>query len=190
MRPNKSAKDIIGKKGEDIVKEFLKKQGYLILPSSLIQDNGAPVLDGEKLKIILPNNLTWKDKQPGWVEVKTKSFATYHRTPPRRWEHGLPLRHWEAYQRVQEFTNIKVSLAVLELDTKLLLIAILEHLEPNKRIFPMQGELHIFLARDDFDNWFSLDTILPNPLQPIAPRTLAQAKAPMSKQGKLNGRPH
>jgi hypothetical protein len=185
MRVHKTAKNIIGKKGEDIVKEFLKKQGYFILPSSLIQDDGAPVLEGEKLKIILPNNLTWKDKQPGWVEVKTKSYATFHLNPPRRWEHGLPLRHWVAYQEVQKFTNTQVSLAVLELDTKLLLIAPLDHLAQNKRISQIQGEPHIFLARDDFDNWFSINTEIPNPIRPIAPRTLTQIKAPMYKQGQL-----
>jgi len=178
----------IGKKGEGIVRSWLKKQGYIILPSSLIEEGGAPMLTGEHIKAILPNNLTWKEKQPGWVEVKTKSFATLHEKPPHRWEHGLPLQHWNAYLKVQELTNIPVSLAVLELDTKLLLIGSLDSLEKGKRVFYMEGKPHIFLNRldnknrSDFEQWYSINLSLPDPIQPLARRTEEQGSAPTVAQ--------
>lgn len=183
----------IGAQGEAIVRKWLKRQGYLILPASLIKDTGAPMLTGEQIKAILPNNLTWKDGQPGWVEVKTKSCATKHVNPPQRWEHGLPLRHWNAYLKVQELTGIPVSLAILELDTKLLLLGTLNSLEKGKRVYLMKGAPHVFLNRldsknrSDFELWYPLgrDYSLPDSIEAIAPRTCAQGKAPIVKQSEL-----
>lgn len=178
----------IGKQGEAIVREWLKRQGYNILPASQIEEGGAPMLTGQRLKVILPDNLTWREGQPGWVEVKTKSHATEHKNPPHRWEHGLPLRHWNAYLQVQELTRIPVSLAILELDTKLLLIGTLTSLERGKRVFPMEGEPHIFVNRldrknrTDFEQWYSIDLSLPEPIQPVAPRTQEQPPAPIAAQ--------
>lgn len=192
--PGDPRKDI-GVRGEAIVREWLKRHGYVILPASLIEDTGAPMLTGEHIKAILPNNLTWKEGQPGWVEVKTKSQATEHHNPPHRWEHGLPLRQWNAYFKVQELTNIPVSLAILELDTKLLLIGTLASLERGKREFYMEGEPHIFVNRldlrkghknrSDFEQWYSIDLSLPEPIQPIASRTQKQETAPKVAQLRL-----
>jgi hypothetical protein len=146
------------------------------------------MLTGERIKAILPNNLTWKERQAGWVETKTKSFATLHQKPPHRWEHGLPLRHWNAYLKVQELTNIPVSLAILELDTKLLLIGTLASLERGKRLSLMKGEPHIFVNRldhknrSDFEQWYSIDLTLPEPIEPVAPRTQEQSPAPIVAQ--------
>ncbi len=178
----------IGAQGEAVVRNWLKRYGYLILPASLINDTGAPMLTGAQIKAILPNNLTWKQGQPGWVEVKTKSCATKHVNPPPRWEHGFPLRQWNAYLKVQELTRIPVSLAILELDEKLLLLGTLNSLEKGKRVYPMQGEDHVFLNRldrknrSDFEQWFTVDLSLPEPIQPIAERTRKQGKAPIVKQ--------
>lgn len=185
-----SRKDI-GVQGEAIVREWLKRQGYVILPASLIEDTGAPMLTGERIKAILPNNLTWKEGKPGWVEVKTKSFATEHKKPPHRWEHGLPLRQWNAYLKVQELTNIPVSLAIVELKSKLLLIGTLASLERGKRVSYMEGEPHVFLNRvdsknrSDFEQWYSIDLSLPEPIQPTAPRTQRQQSAPTTAQPRL-----
>lgn len=187
----------IGKQGEAIVREWLKRLGYFVLPSSLIEEGGAPMLTGQRLKVILPDNLTWREGQPGWVEVKTKSCATEHKNPPHRWEHGLSLRHWNAYLKVQELTNIPVSLAILELDTKPLLIGTLSSLERGKRVYLMEGELHVFVNRldrknrSDFEQWYSMesggpgplnDLSLPDPIQPVAPRTQKQPSAPKVAQ--------
>ncbi|MBA7529735.1 hypothetical protein ES705_21934 [subsurface metagenome] len=182
----------IGAQGEAIVREWLKRRGYFVLPASLIDEGGAPMLTGQHIKAILPNNLTWKEGQPGWVEVKTKSDATEHLEPPHRWEHGLPLRQWNAYLKVQEVTKIPVSLAILELKNKLLLIGTLTSLDRGKRIFLMEGKPHVFLNRldlrkghknrSDFEQWYPIDLSLPAPIQPVAPRTQKQSAAPQTVQ--------
>lgn len=193
--PGDPRKDI-GTQGEAIVREWLKGRGYFILPSSLIEQGGAPMLNGGDIKAILPDNLTWKEGQPGWVEVKTKSDASEHKNPPHRWEHGLPLRHWNAYLKVQEITKIPVSLAVLEVKNKLLLIGTLTSLERGKRISPMKGELHVFVNRldlrkghkdrSDFEQWHPLDDLtLPEVIPPGAIRTQEQQPAPKIAQPRL-----
>jgi len=173
----------LGREGERVVREWLKSEGYAILRASDIDSGGAPILEGRR-RIILPNNLTWREGSPGWVEVKTKSHATWHQRPPRRWEHGLPLRHWEAYLAIEQVTRIPVSLAILELESGFILLARIEDLKANKRGFFMDGEPHIFLDRDDFE-WFTIDLSLPNPIQPVADRTLFQGEAPKVKQLRL-----
>lgn len=174
----------LGNQGEKVLRVWLKKQGYLILPASLIQDDGAPMLTGEQVKAILPNNLTWKTGQPGWVEVKTKSNATLHLKPPKRWEHGMPLRHWDAYQKVQEVTHVPVDIAVLELSTKLILLASLDELDKSRRVFRMDGEMHIFVARDIFVQ-YPINLSLPEPIPPLAERTKKQHLPPTNQQGKM-----
>jgi len=174
----------LGSEGEDVVRQWLKKQGYVILPSSLIETGKAPMLEGEVSRTILPNNLTWLQKRAGWIEVKTKSHPTKHENPPRRYEHGLPLRHWNAYLNIQEETAIPVSLAILEIESGLLLMQYVDKLAMNKRGFYMDGEPHIYLSRDDFD-MIPINLNLPDPIQPLAERTLKQCPAPTYKQERL-----
>ena len=176
--------DEIGSVGEKIVREWLVQNGYSILPASLINSMGAPMLIGSQMKIILPDNLTWRDGKSNWVEVKTKSVATYHQSWPQRWEHGLPLRHWAAYEIIQQKTQTEVSLAILELKTHLLLLSTINQLKHGERIFPMEKEFHIFLNRQDFD-WYQIDLELPEPILPCATRSLLQDLPPTEKQIEL-----
>lgn len=168
----------LGTQGEEIVRQWLRSQGYSILPASLIETGGAPMLLEKAYKAILPDNLTWKDRHQRWIEVKTKSNPTTHESWPNRKEHGLPLRHWAAYEFVQQQTQTPVTLAILELSSRSLLMATLDDLKSTERIYPMDGEFHIFLARDAFHEQ-SLENIrLPKAIPPTASRTIAQQQQP------------
>lgn len=150
----KSPKDILGEQGEEIVQTWLIKQGYHILMVSRIEEieGGAPMLKGEDDKASPPDILAWKEGQPGWVEVKTKSDATKHEQYPHRWEHGFPLRHWEAYLKVQAQTGIPVTIAVAEAKPPpgRLLIATIKALAKGKRVSLMDGEMHVFFNRGKY----------------------------------------
>lgn len=175
----------IGFDGERVVRDWLIKSGYMILPASQIEGMGAPMLLSKDIKTILPDNLTWKDCKAGWIEVKTKSYSTKHLTTPVRFEHGMPLRHWVAYEIIQQRTYITVSLAILELDSHLLLLSEINKLKASGRIFPMENEMHIFFGRDDFPERYDIASPLPNPIKPQAVRTLLQDKAPIGKTLRL-----
>lgn len=182
----------LGDVGEAIANEWLKANDYRILEASKIHTGGAPLLTGKDSNIILPNSLTWKEKQMGWVEVKTKSTATRHENPPRRWEHGIPLRHWNDYLKIREVTGVPVSLAVVEINTVCLLLAQLETLQGNSRRYmgyKMGNEPHIFFDVSDFIE-YPLDDLAkrigwPKPIPPKAPRTLTQGNRMTAKQNKL-----
>jgi hypothetical protein len=183
----------IGFKGEAIIRKWLVKHGYMILSASQIEMGGAPMLMGHKEKLILPDNLVWKEGVPEWVEIKTKTTATRHRNPPyQRWEHGLPLRQWNSYCRVQEKTKIPVSIAILQLDNKWLYISRLESLKRGARVSEMDREDHVFLNLLDrnnssaFDKWYKIDELLPDPVQPLAWRTKEQSNDPLIRQMKLD----
>lgn len=176
----------IGTKGEIIVRRWLIENGYSIIPTSLINDIGAPMLLARDTKIILPDTLSWKDGVSRWVEIKTKSYPTEHETYPKRWEHGLPLRHWIAYDIIQQKTRLDVSIAILELSMGLLLLAPVNKLKAGVRYHPMERELHVFIARNDF-HWFEIHYDLPEPIKPVATRTLYQPVPPRNKQLVLGG---
>lgn len=163
----------LGREGEIVVKAWLVGRGYLILPASLIDDMGAPMLLG-KQRIILPDNLTWRRGTPGWIEVKTKSTCTFHEATPQRDEHGIKLHHWIAYEMIQMQTQTPVWLAILQIDIKSVGISLIDNLKLHERIYPMQGEHHIFFDWNDFE-WHPLEGItLPEPIEPIASRTIRQ----------------
>lgn len=165
----------LGREGEAIVREWLTSQGYAVLPASMIEGMGAPMLLGRE-RLILPDNLTWREGKSGWVEVKTKSVATLHETPPKRLEHGILVRHWVAYEMIQMRTHIPVSLAILQVDTCSVGLSTIDGLRCGMRIYPMQGDWHIFFDRDDFV-WQDLSDIeMPAPIEPVAVRTIKQRR--------------
>lgn len=174
----------LGDEGEALVRAWLIKQDYLILPASLINGMGAPMLLGRK-RIILPDNLTWhKDKgTQGWIEVKTKTTCSPHELKPKRDEHGIPLRHWIAYEMIQMQTQTPVSLAVLQIDIESVGLSLIDNLKSGERIYPMDGEQHIFFNKEDFV-WYKIkDLPMPKPIKPLAERTVKQLEK--RAQGRL-----
>lgn len=163
----------LGEEGEQLVRSWLINQGYSILPASLIANMGAPMLLGKEC-FILPDNLGWCKGEPGWVEVKTKSHASHHELKPKRDEHGIKFYHWVAYEMVQMHTQIPVSLAILQIDIQSIGLSLIDNLKKGERVYPMQGEWHIFFDCNDFI-WHSVDNLpMPKPIKPTAMRTINQ----------------
>lgn len=165
----------LGEEGEKVVRDWLISQGYSILPASLIANMGAPMLLGKE-QFILPDNLTWHKGEVGWIEVKTKSHASPHESHPKRDEHGIPIRHWIAYEMIQVHTQIPVSLAILQVDIASVGLSPIDNLKAGERIYPMDGEWHIFFNKDDF-TWHLIKNLpMPRPIEPTAIRTIRQLK--------------
>ena len=178
----------IGMKGEQIVRDWLKDQGFLVVPTSLIENGGAPALEGFLQRHVLPDNLAFKDGQGRWVEVKTKSKPTLHRNT-NTWEHGLAFRLWCAYREVEEKTKLPGWLAVVEIESGYLLLAPMAQLAERGRIYMGKGMPdglpHIFFPRLAFD-WYEDGRVLKiNGLAPQAPRTIEQPQAPTTRQLEL-----
>jgi hypothetical protein len=181
----------LGRGGEQLIKRWLRRHGFYVLPAADIATVGAPAFDGPHEIVIVPDFLAARGGASRFVELKTKTRATFYRKG-RSWQHGMRLAHWRAYQQVEELTGSPCFLAVLELESGLVLMQSIQHLGDVERVYDgngmPDGKPHVFFPRDAF-RWFDgpdgidLD-ILPR-LPPQSPRTLSQRSAPRVQQLRL-----
>lgn len=180
----------LGLKGEALVREWYKQQGYFVLPVSLIENGGAPALDSHVKRIITANHLAFKAGEQKWVEVKTYKRATksQHR---KRWEHGVPQRLWRQYLEGQALTRIPGYLTVLQVDERLILEGRMDHIvksaymQAPRENHPPSGPQVFFDVR--FFDWYNLDTLLllPEMLPPKVIRSWEQGPFPTNRQPPL-----
>lgn len=109
-----------GLKGERLVREWLKLRGFYVLPASLIEDGGAPALEGHLKRIVASNSLVARGGETFWAEIKTYQRATFNQKR-QRLEHGVPIRLWEHYIQGQQVTGISGYLFILQLNERLIL---------------------------------------------------------------------
>jgi hypothetical protein len=170
----------LGAKGETWVNNFLRGLGYSCIDLSNISNGGAPMLIGIMQNTILPDTLTVKNGDLGFIEIKTKSHPTYWKGTDE-WNHGIEDRLWQEYNKIQSETGKTVSIAILQLDPKILLLAKLNSLQKNIRYNNMQDKLHVFFnlmnmktGESSFDSCYELIGSTPQPIKPLAQRTTNQ----------------
>ena len=168
-----------GHSAELMVSELLQRRGWYVIPSydyAGDDHNKAPKLQGERAAYVIPDLDAAKNGQSRFVEVKAKAQATYHRKS-ERFEHGIPLRHFTHYLKVQEITGRSVWLVVYEEDTGDVLQGKLDDLAQFKRIYEgdkMSRGGMVFFPRDKFILLGKMGVAL---LQPL-PSTPSAAAAP------------
>lgn len=158
--------ELFGRKGEELVREWLKTEGWCVIPASLIDNGGAPMLESHVRQYILPDILAAKAGVPRWVEVKTKGRWTDSRER-RRPETGCELRHWRHYLAVQRNTGIRGAMAFVHVRERRLLIGELdvigegaaEWLGPFKPGHAFKEPM-IFFAVDRFDCFYLEESCL------------------------------
>ena len=143
----------MGRTGEKTVAEILQRRGWYIIPSydySGEDGDKAPKLHGAFNSYVIPDLDASKEGLRIWVEVKTKTAATYTRIT-RRLEHGIPYRHFRSYREVEQITGCPVYLVVYEIETGEVLAGRLVELEKNARYSDstVMGKM-IFFPRDVF----------------------------------------
>lgn len=123
-----------GRNGEQIVARWLQERGWHIVPSydySGQLGDKAPRLQGAHVGYVIPDLDVAKDGMRFWAEVKLKKFPTLHRNT-NTLEHGISLRLYKNYLRVQSITGTPVGVFVLEEADGFLLGASFEELgEPR-----------------------------------------------------------
>lgn len=148
----------MGADGEQVVKNLLIQNGWLIIPSYAYTgpgDDKAPRMEGMNTYYIIPDLDICRLGTRRWIEVKTKTEATFT-SITQRLEHGIPLRHYYHYFEVQNATGCPVWLFVYELKTKAILYASLNALIYSVRKYE-GGKMNrggmAFFPRDAFTNW-------------------------------------
>jgi len=150
-----------GLQGEKLVREWLKLRGFYVLPTSLIDNGGAPAMEGYIKRIITSDNLVAKNGHVFWAEVKTYQRATFNQKR-QRWEHGVPIRLWGQYLEGQCITGISGCLFILQLDERLILEGRLDDIQVGSqqtigKHHPPSGPQIFFDVRRF--QWYSLDTL-------------------------------
>ncbi len=152
----RESKDFLrGRSAEKLVAEELQRRGWYIVPSydySGKDNNKAPRLQGTDKEYILPDLDVSKEGARRWVEVKLKLQATWtHLT--QRFEHGIPIRHFESYVEVQRITGCEVWIFIYEENTQRLLVQSLNCLTLVSRVYrgpKMNREGMIYFPQDSF----------------------------------------
>jgi hypothetical protein len=144
-----------GRDAEIAIAEYMKSCGLYVIPSydySGKGDNKAPKLSSVYGAFPVPDLDVAKDGMRWWVEVKRKADATLHRNSGV-WEHGIPLRLFSAYKRVEEITGNAVWLVIVEDKTRRVLYNKLSYLQEFGRYYTgdkMSYGGMVFFPRDKF----------------------------------------
>jgi hypothetical protein len=108
-------KGAFGSACEDQGRQWLKEIGFYVLPLSMIENGGAPLLESQIQKEIAPDILASRQGASILVDVKGKSRASRNRTRDRI-ETGCELRHYHAYMAVGRIMGMRVALLFIHAD--------------------------------------------------------------------------
>lgn len=117
---------VVGQLGEKIVAREYRRDGWGVIASfkfSGENDNEAPAIeidDGERE--ITPDLDVSKGGKRVWIEVKTHAIAAQNRKLGVG-THGVPVRLYDNYVAVEKRSGNPVFLAVVQLDTKEILVS-------------------------------------------------------------------
>jgi hypothetical protein len=155
---NQTPEFLKGSNGEQVIKNLLIQNGWLVIPSYAYTgpgDDKAPRMEGMNTYFIIPDLDICKLGTRRWIEVKTKEKPIFTRIT-QRFEHGIPLRHYYHYFEVQEASGCPVWLFVYEKQAGAILYASLNVLSYTVRKYTgdkMSRGGMAFFPRDSFTNW-------------------------------------
>lgn len=113
-----------GRAGEKVVAGWLMERGWHVIPSyDYAGEDGdkAPKMTGKHSAFVLPDLDVAQNGKRMWAEVKTKAEPTLHRKT-QTLEHGINLRHFRDYKRIETVTGCAVYVFVYEECTEELLM--------------------------------------------------------------------
>ena len=150
-----------GHSGEKMIADLLRERGWYVIPSydyTGEDDNKAPRLQGLRESLVIPDLDIAKDGVRRWAEVKTKEEVNWT-VITQRFEHGIPLRHYQHYLKVQSITGCEVWLFIYEVKTGDVLYAKIDALSRVKREYngnKMSRGGMVFFPRDAFKLWLNI----------------------------------
>ena len=120
-----------GNLGELVFDEHMKFEGFEIVRHSTFNSDGAPLLEGFRRKLVLPDRMIYRDGHGIWVEVKTKTESVLWRQT-NEWRTGCPLRGYNDYREVQTTTGTEVWLAFVHAREQSIFMQSVEILEKSE----------------------------------------------------------
>jgi hypothetical protein len=117
MRFREMPAAIVGQLGEKAASAELRRHGASVIASyqfSGRDDDHAPVLEFERAGVVLPDLDVSQRGRRRWIEVKTYERAAWN-TTAGCYVHGIPVRLFDAYAKVEQETGSEVYLAIVEI---------------------------------------------------------------------------
>jgi len=191
-----------GLQGEKLVREWLKMRGFYVLPAGLIDNGGAPSLEGYLRNIVASDSLVAGHGRTFWAEIKTYQRAAFYQKY-QRWVHGIPIRLWRQYTEGQRITGIPGYLFILQLNEQLILEGKLDEIALGSQAttgkhHPPSGPQIFFDVRRF--QWYSLSTLTklktmlpedmpPKTMQPweVGRKFPTARQLPLARDGRLHG---
>lgn len=208
-------KKMLGDQGEELGRSISQLLGCYVLKASMTGNGKAAMLEGKNEKLILPDNFFIEKENSKWVKIikkgifdcdlwleqKTKTVASFS-INEKKWQHGVVIRNWNHYMRVQKVSKRPGYIMLLEINPPYIfpkeiykneykpktyfMISSLDTLQLCKRQARNQGRMHYWLHRDKFDifeiNNKNKNLKIPNGLQPYASSTLEDIKSGKYKE--------
>lgn len=146
----------LGAAAESVVRAWLANTGWWVLPTSLIEDGGAPAFKSWwNENVIVPNNLAAKEGRMRWIEVKGKTQAMWVQRLGQH-QHGIADRLWRNYLECITLSGTPGALVVVEFSTRVLLYCGFDVLG-NHLSYPVSDagydEPMVFFPRDVFQRF-------------------------------------
>lgn len=105
--------DWLGKFGEAIWANVLAASGYHYVPLAELSMGGAPMMQSNTNKIVLPDFDAMKDGKSAYLEAKAKSTSVFYRIS-RQERHGIDLRNFKQYQKAAAVAGKRCAIAIVE----------------------------------------------------------------------------
>lgn len=161
---------VFGQWGEQAVRRWLESQGKFVIPTTCIEDGGAPALTRLLERVVLPDFQAF-GVGGEWWEVKTKTEPVRHQISGQT-RTGLDEDLWFQYLRVQQETGLPGHLAMVFDTPKMLLAQSFSVLDRwahfhQGRTEPFGGKRLVFWNIDDFERILVGDDL--DKLAPAAP---------------------
>ena len=179
----------IGRKGEMFVKNWLTSQGFWVITTGLIEDQGAPALIEEIKTTVIPDLQAGNKDGLRWVEVKTKARTPDYGILKRR---SQGIEHWDDYLYVEKATGIPGYLAILVPTDRMLYMGSFDAIKKSVQLYQdptgknYKGKKMAFFDINAFPEWHdvsnegAISTIKMLPPKTIRP--WEDTSAPVSKQ--------
>lgn len=110
----------VGQLGELEIRSYLERLGKFVVPTTSIENGGAPVLTRLQERYVLPDFQAFGAGVGEWWEVKTKTKRLFYRLR-NTFQHGIDEPLWYQYLQVEQVTGLPGYLAIVQLDDPALL---------------------------------------------------------------------
>lgn len=129
----------LGQGGETEARQWLREAGYAVLPSMLIDNGGAPLLERALVSLVLPDMIMCKSGTSVLVDVKTKSRPDPNHKRGGMESDAISLRHYHNYLAVGREMGMRVAILFIHAERQEMLLGYLDEVSGPEDSWVIRG---------------------------------------------------